>query len=228
MKLNAQPFVFALTATTFIGLPLLLYVQGEAPVRSWLKEGLSVLTILAFTLMLMQYFLARSNETLLRLFKGPSVQKVHKYIAYSAISILALHPFLIVLPRYFEAGIKPWDAFWIMVTNVNSLGVVLGLIAWAAMISLGITAYARTNLMRRFKNRYRGWRAFHAFLAVSFTVVAIWHAIELGRHTDLAMSSFFLVIATLGVGMLAGLYRPERTRKSPPAPLDTTFPQGAK
>jgi len=32
-------------------------------------------------------------------------------------NFLALHPFLIVLPRYFEAGTQPWDAFWIITAS---------------------------------------------------------------------------------------------------------------
>lgn len=127
----------------FIGLPLLFYTLGDAPRRTLLKEGFSILTLLAFVMMLGQFFLARSNETLLSLFKPLHIQKVHKVIAYSAIGVIFLHPVLIVLPRYFEGGIKPWDAFWIMITDFGNLGIVLGLIAWLVMVVLGITVSFR-------------------------------------------------------------------------------------
>ncbi|MEG3767243.1 hypothetical protein, partial [Alteromonas sp. 14N.309.X.WAT.G.H12] len=72
----------------FVGLPLLFYGLGDFPRRSLLKECLSLLTVLSFTLMLGQFFLARSNPTLLSLFKPINIQRVHKTLAYVAMSIL--------------------------------------------------------------------------------------------------------------------------------------------
>lgn len=34
----------------------------------------------------------------------------------------------------------------------------------------------------------------------------IWHAIELGCHTDIAMSTFFITLAAVGIGLLVHLY----------------------
>ena len=206
----------------FVGLPRLLYTLGDAPRRTYLKEGISLLTVLAFTMMLGQFFLARSNETLLSLFKPPQIQKVHKVIAYSAIAVIFLHPALIVLPRYFEGGIKPWDAFVTMITDFGNLGIVLGLIAWVVMVVLGVTVYFRKKLIPKFKLRYRGWRYFHGGLAVTFTVLALWHAIALGRHTDPAMSVFFITLAVLGFVRLAHMYWGAPPNKPKPSPKGAT------
>ncbi|WP_162177162.1 ferric reductase-like transmembrane domain-containing protein [Thioclava indica] len=134
------------------------------------------------------------------------MQKAHKYIAYSAVAVIALHPFLIVFPRYFEGGVKPMDAFWTMITSFDTLGILLGLIAWGLMLVLGVTAFLRMRLIKRFANRYRGWRYFHGGLAVAFTVFAAWHAIDLGRHIHTAMSVYFIALTFIGVGLLARLY----------------------
>ena len=206
MNLSARTYTFLATLAVFIGLPLLFYALGDTPRRSVLKEALSLLTLLAFVLMLGQFFLARSNQTLLSLFKPPQIQKVHKYIAYSAITVIFLHPALIVLPRYLEGGVRPWDAFVTMITDFDSLGIVLGLFAWVSMLVLGVTAYFRKRLIPRFANRYRGWRYFHGGLAVAFTVLALWHSIELGRHTDVAMSALLVTLALVGFAMLAKMY----------------------
>ena len=206
MKLAAQTFAITSAIAIFVGLPFLLYSLGDAPRRAYLKEGISLLTLLAFTMILGQFFLARSNETLLSLFKPPQIQKVHKVIAYSAISVIFVHPVLIVLPRYFEGGIKPWDAFVIMITDFGNLGIVLGLIAWGVMLVLGVTVYFRRKMIPHFTLKYRGWRYFHGGLAVIFTVLALWHSIALGRHTDIAMSAFFVTLAVLGFAMLAHMY----------------------
>lgn len=175
--------------------------------------------------MLGQFFLARSNEALLSLFKPPQIQTVHKYIAYSAVGAILLHPVLIVLPRALEGGVKPWDAFVTMVTEFDSLGIVLGIGAWLVLVVLATTAYFRKRLIPRFSLKYRGWRYFHGGLAVTFTVLALWHSIELGRHTDVALSLFFITLALLGFAMLARMYwgggQPARA-PAPPAAQGTS------
>ncbi len=93
-----------------------------------------------------QFFLARSNQALLRLFKPRQVQKVHKTIACCAIGIIILHPVLIVLPRAHEGGIKPWDAFITMITDFGNLGIVLGLVAWGLLAGPGVTVFFRKAL----------------------------------------------------------------------------------
>ena len=220
MKLSAQAYTISAALAVFIGLPLLFYALGDVPRRSLLKESISVLTLLSFTLMLGQYFLARSNETILSLFKPLHIQKVHKVIAYGAVGVILVHPFLVVMPRFFEAGVKPLDALITMLTTFDSLGVLLGLAAWALLLVLGVTAMFRTRLIKRFKIKYRSWRYFHGFMAVTFTVLGIWHAIELGRHTDTAMAAFFIVIALVGGLLLAKLYwgtAPKKTTSAVPA-----------
>ena len=208
----------------FIGLPLLFYTLGDAPRRTYLKEGISILTLLAFMMMLGQFFLARTNETLLSLFKPLQIQKFHKYIAYSAVAVILLHPALIVLPRSLEGGILPWDAFVTMITDFGNLGIVLGLIAWVLLLVLGITAFIRKKLIPKFALRYRGWRYFHGGLAVTFTVLALAHAIMLGRHTDTAMSALFLILAAGGFAMLAKMDWGGKPKKTPTTPVS----KGAK
>jgi predicted ferric reductase len=220
MNLSARAYAIITAVFVFVGLPLLFYALGDMPRRSLLKEALSLLTLLAFTMLLGQFFLARSNATLLGLFKPPQIQKLHKGLAYSAIGVIFLHPALIVLPRYLEGGIRPWDAFWTMITDFGNLGIDLGLVAWGMMVVLGVTGFFRKRLMAHFSTRYRGWRYFHGGLAATFTVLALWHSIDLGRHTSLAMSIFFLTLAGLGFGMLARLYWPalrEKARSAVPA-----------
>ncbi|WP_372840455.1 ferric reductase-like transmembrane domain-containing protein [Phaeovulum sp.] len=221
MKSDAKLFAIVTALAVFIGLPLLFYTLGDAPRRSYLKEAISVATLVAFSLMLGQLFLARSNEVLLRLFKPRDIQTVHKAIAYSAIGLLTVHPFLVVLPRYFEAGIKPWDAFVTMLTTFNSLGVVLGLIAWVLMIVLGVTAFLRMRLIKRWRFPYRTWRYAHGVLSVAFLGTAIWHSIELGRHTNAPMAALYITLAVVGGGLLVRLYWAAR-------PARTPIPQGAE
>ena len=157
------------------------------------------------------------------LFKASQVQRVHKAIAYSAVGVILAHPFLIVLPRYFEASVRPWDAFVTMLTTFTSLGIWLGLTAWLLLLVLAVTAFSRGRLIPRFTTQYRGWRYFHGALAVSFTILALWHSIALGRHTDLAMSVFFVTLALLGFALLARLY----WAAAPKKPSNALISEGA-
>ena len=219
MKLSAKTYAISTALALFIGLPLLIYALDDVPRRSLLKESISILTLLSFIMMLSQYFLARSNKTLLSLFKPVQIQKVHKFIAYGALGVILVHPYLLVLPRHFEAGVKPLDAFVTMITTFESPGILLGQVAWILLLVLGVTALFRKRLIKRFNIKYRDWRYFHGFLAVTFTVLGIWHAIDLGRHTDTAMATYFIVIAFIGIALLAKLYWEARPQKS-----DSTVP----
>ncbi|SNS46161.1 ferric reductase-like transmembrane domain-containing protein [Antarctobacter heliothermus] len=224
MKLTStQTTILVAASAVFVGLPLVLYWIGDAPYRSVLKEAISVATLLSFAAMIGQFFMARSNTWLLSIFRPPQIQKVHKYIAYSAVAVILAHPLLIVLPRAFEGGVRPWDAFVTMITSFDNTGILAGLVAWVLLLVLAITAWFRKPVIKRLSTHYRGWRYVHGGLAVGFTLLALWHSIDLGRHTDIAMSVLFLGLALIGFGILARLY----WRARPKPPLPTSEKSGA-
>lgn len=186
----------------FLLVPLLIWAQGDVPRRGFLKESISVLTILAYFLMLGQFFLSRGNKRILKPHRMGKVVKLHRYIGYIFVSVLLLHPLLIVVPRYFEAGITPAEAFITMITNWDSQGIILGMVAWALMLILGITSAFRTKLGMK----YTQWRIFHGMLSIAFIFLASLHAMNLGRHTDLPMSIYMGAMAFLGVILLLRQY----------------------
>ena len=126
----------------------------------------------------------------------------HKAIGYIFVSILLVHPFLVVVPRYFESGISPEDAFITLITTFDSPGVILGIIAWFLMLAIGITSFFRNKLPMKYKT----WRIVHGFLSIAFIAVATWHAVELGRHNTTSMAVFMIFIAAVGVLLLLKTY----------------------
>ena len=62
------------------------------------------------------------------------------------------------------------------------------------------------KLVRLLGIRYLSWRRFHGFLATTFIGIASWHAIELGRHTDMLMSTFIILAAFAGIALLLRMY----------------------
>ncbi len=222
MKPDLKKYLVIAAVLVFVGLPILFYILGDFPRRSVLKESISLLTLLAFSLMLGQFFLARSNMEVIKLYSLRRIRSVHTVIAYSAVSLLLLHPFLIVLPRYFEAGVDPWDAFVTVLTTFDSAGIIFGLIAWVMLFGLTMTAMFRIRLIKTLRTNYPRWRHFHGILSITLTVFAIVHAIELGRHTHTAMAVFMVVLAVAGVAMLMRMYLPSRSRAQEPAPTPKT------
>ncbi len=198
MQVNSKKSIIIASLLIFIVLPLLLFFLGDVPARSVLKDSISILTIVAFSLMLQQFFLTRLFKKTSQSFKLSQISKIHKIIGYIILPIFLLHPVLLVAPRFFEAGVEPLDALITILTTFESLGVVLGLIAWGLMILLGITAIFRYKLVKKFSINYKAWRLFHGSLTILFMSLASWHAIDLGRHINLSMAVFMIIFVLSG------------------------------
>lgn len=202
MKTSLQSYNRLAAILVFIALPLLIWALGDVPRRTVLKEVLSLLTLVSFSMMILQFFLSRGNGKILKVHRTGKVVKLHKIIGYVFVSFLLLHPFLIVVPRYFEAGVDPGEAFTTMLTTFDSRGIILGLSAWCLMLVLGLSSIFR----KRLGMKYTTWRVFHGILSMVFIVLATWHATDLGRHTDLPMSVYMIALGGLGVFQLLRVY----------------------
>ncbi len=195
----------------FVGFPLMIYILGDFARRTVLKESLSILFILAFPLMLGLFFLTRSNRKAVKLFRMNRIVKYHKFIGYTAVAVFLVHPFLLVVPRFFEAGVAPLEAFVTLITTFDSLGVILGIIAWSLMLILGILSFFRDRLSMSYIN----WRYIHGILAMIFIAIASWHMIDLGRHTNLAMTVYIIILAMSSEMLVLKTYflKPIKTRE---------------
>jgi predicted ferric reductase len=199
---------FRQTLLVFAVIPLLIWAMCNLPERSLLKESLSLLTILAFFQMIGQFFWARTNRILVDTLKMNRVITYHKIIGYTFAVILLLHPFLLVLPKFFETGVIPVDTFITIITTTNQ-GVLLGIIAWCLMLILAITALTRKKLQLN----YTTWRLFHGILAILIICVATYHVIDLGRHSSLGMATFITILASSGTLLLLRTYFVKRTKR---------------
>ncbi|MDY0104494.1 MAG: ferric reductase-like transmembrane domain-containing protein [Lentimicrobium sp.] len=186
----------------FIAFPLLFYVLGDFPRRTLLKETISVVTLIAFFMMLFQFYLSRANGNILKEHKMSKVVKWHKVLGYVFVSILLVHPFLIVLPRYFEAGVEPLEALTTILTTFGSKGIILGLSAWVLVFIIGLTSILRNKLGLS----YKAWRISHGILSIVFISVASLHVVELGRHINQPMQWMIAVLSIGGITLLIQTY----------------------
>jgi len=200
---------FRQTLLAFTGMPLLIWAMGNYPVRSLLKESLSVITVLAFCQMIGQFFWTRMNGTAVKQLKMSRLIKYHKIMGYTLVILLLFHPLCLVVPQFFESGVDPVDAFITIITTLNQ-GVVLGITAWCLMLILGISALARNILPMKYKT----WRVFHGILAMLFISTAAWHVIDLGRHSNSAMSILISMLTAVGVLLVLKTYTFKKSKKT--------------
>lgn len=202
MKIRSYIFKFSALIITFIAVPLFLYFSGNFPRRTTLMEILSMVTILAFSLLLSQFFTSGLNKDLVKKIRMVNVLAIHKFIGYLFISILLLHPFFIIIPKFFDDGVTPSDAFVRLITTFSSTGVVLGLIAYTSLLILMVTAFFRFKLHLK----YRTWRRLHGYLTLLFVTTSTWHVIDIGRHSNTSFSLFYVLAVVIGVFYLLRTY----------------------
>ena len=198
-----------LLVIAFIAVPIILYNLGNFPKRSYFKEALSIITILGFTLLISQFFLTRINRDLVKSIRMVNVLKIHKFIGYLFISILLLHPFFIIVPKFFDNGVTPTDAFLRLITTFSSLGIILGLIAYSCMVIILITSFFRFKLHLK----YRTWRNLHGYLTLLFVIIATWHVINIGRHSNTSFSIYYVLMVASGIYYLLKTYLFKTSKK---------------
>lgn len=198
---NKKIYIFS-ALFIFIILPSLFVLLGDFPERTLLKNSISILIMLTFFIAIAQFYISRLNGSIKSFFKISKIIKLHKIIGYSILPILLIHPILVVVPRFFEVGVPPFEAFVRMITTIETLGVLLGIIAWILMLVLGLTSLFRDKL----NISYKSWKVLHAILSLAFIVTASWHAIDLGRHMSTNIVILIISLSSIASILLLKVY----------------------
>lgn len=175
--------------------PLALFYFGNFYSKGVLMDVVSICTILGFSLLISQFFTTRINVGLVQNLKMKKVLSIHKFIGYFFITLLLFHPLFIVIPKFFDNTITPYDAFIRMITTFSSRGVILGIIAYISMVLLILTSLFRDYLGLKYKT----WRMLHGILTLVFVALATFHAISLGKHMNTSFEVYYITIAAVGV-----------------------------
>ena len=209
MKAKSYLFKFSALIFTFIAVPLYLYFSGNFERRTTLMETLSIVTILAFSLLLSQFFTSRLNYKLMKQIRMVNVVAIHRFIGYVFIIVILLHPFFIIVPKFFDDAVTPTDAFVRLITIYNTTGIIFGLIAYGIMIILMVTAFFRFKM----NLHYRTWRSLHGYLTLLFVITATWHVIDMGRHSNSSFTLFYLLVVATGIYYVLRKYLFKKTAK---------------
>ena len=202
MSKNIKIIYAFLLSSILIALPILFFILGDLPHRTILKNIISIITIISFFILFAQFFLSKINTNISEFSNFAKVVKFHKFIGYIVLPVLMIHPILIVVPRFFEVGVDPFESFIKMITTIDTLGVLLGIIAWILMLSLGITSMFRNKL----NISYKSWKNFHGILSLTFIIIASWHAINMGRHMSLPMSILIVLLVLITILSVLKVY----------------------
>lgn len=210
------PFSFKSMMVIYFCIVLIPYVLGLASehvsYRGLYTELVTLMSLAGFAMMLGQFFLSGRLESISSKTGVDNGMHLHRKVGEYLAILFFLHPFLILLPRFWISGSFAVDDFILLFTKPLSGN---GFYAWSLMIVW--------VLMAMFKNKigmsYEAWRISHGIGAIAIAILATDHVITIGRHGhyDEWFDWFWIGVCTAAVSALAYTYfiRPLMFSKKP-------------
>ena len=162
---------------------------------------------LALAMMALEMALVARVRAAASAFGQDALLQFHRGMGIGALTLLLLHPVLLVASGAYPAAILGWGSAVPLAIRLGSL---------AALCAIGIVA---TSLLRkRLRTPYEAWQVVHGVLAVTAVVVATWHASRVGRMAEApAMRAVAVgyVVIFVGVFLRYRLIRPLRLLRKP-------------
>jgi len=179
--------------------PVFLAANQDVPAGSSYLQIVLFLSLAAFGLVLGQFWLSRLLPRSVAKIKPAVVLRWHKIVGYSAVGFLLIHPVLMVARRFWAQESDPTENLILM---LRAPALQPAFVAWVVMVLLGVLSLAR----RRF--RPKSWRILHGLLSAGFAGLATWHVVAVGRHSNPAMSLFWIALAGFAVWAQLRSYMP--------------------
>jgi predicted ferric reductase len=174
----------------FVGAPVALALSQQVPTQSTYQQIVLLASITAAGLALGLFWLSRltPKETVnIRLGK---ILSWHKYIGYTIGVIFLIHPVLIIARRFQAVESNPIDNLILLFTSPL---VWPGVAAWILLIVLVLSAFFRKKFAASTFRKLHGW------LAVSFIILGIWHALSIGRHSNWVLATLWITLAAAAI-----------------------------
>lgn len=179
--------------------PVCLAVNQGVPTRFVTQQAVLLLSLAALGLVLGQFWLSRLLSQSVTNVKPASRLRWHRIAGYSAGAFLLIHPLLMIARRFWVQESDPVENLFLMLRAPALLPAIVAWVLLAMIVVLSI-------LRRRF--RPKSWRLLHGLMSAAFAVLATWHVVSMGRHSNAAMSLFWIVLAGSAVGALLRSYLP--------------------
>lgn len=213
---NTQPLSFKALMVIYFSIVLIPYAIGLASenvsYRGLYTEVVTILSMGGLSMMLGQFFLSGRMGSLSSKTGVDNGMLLHRKVGEYLALLFLLHPFLIVLPRFWISSSFAVDDMFSLFTENLTLN---GFYAWALMIVW--------VLLSMFKDKigmpYEAWRITHGIGAIAIAILATDHAITIGRHGhyDEWFDWLWIGLCTAAVSTLLYTYfiRPIATAKKP-------------
>lgn len=193
---RTTPVVVFLSLTAFV--PVFLAVNQAVPAGSVFKQVVLLLSLAAFGLVLGQFWLSRLGSQNVATGKPAVVLRWHKIIGYSAGGFLLIHPVLMIARRFWVLESDPLDNLLLM---LRAPAMVPATVAWTLLALLVVFAIVRRGFPAQ------SWRLIHGLVSSGFVAMAVWHVVTIGRHSNAAMSAYWIMLVAGTVGALLLSYR---------------------
>lgn len=181
-------------------MPLGLAYSLGWSLRSWHQELASILGLVGYALLLMEFVLSGRFRTVSGRIGMDRTMRFHQVMARVLTVFLLLHPFLYLGP--FNVS-HPWDETRVETILLSGPGLLTGVAAWLLLGLTVLLAVGRGSL----PFCYEAWRLSHGLGSALLAGLAAHHALALGRYSQTpAMALFWLVLLGLAVVTLAWIY----------------------
>ena len=193
-------------------LPYALSVTQGLEQRGLFETFIVALSIAGLTALLAQYALSGRLQSVTQYAGIDNGMRIHRKAGELVALFFFLHPFLIVLPRFWIAPQLAVDDLWLMLTSSESA---TGVYAWALMGFWVVFAILRDRL----PITYEAWRISHGLGLVAVAILATHHAVTVGRHGVYQpwFDYMWIAMCTIAVSTLAYTYfvRPWLQQRKP-------------
>lgn len=171
-------------------MPICLAVSQSIPTLSTYQNIMLLCTLGAFGMIMAQFWLTRSKRVGLSEVPTATVIRYHKIIGVIAGGFLLLHPVLIVARRFWVAESNPIDNLKLVLQSSALRPAVATWIVLALLVLLSASGIYR-------KVRFQNWLFLHKALSAAFVLLACWHILSVGRHSNTMMSVFWIVVCAV-------------------------------
>jgi predicted ferric reductase len=195
MKPTLLSFTSLLIYLGLILAPLGISTHLGLPNRPWMDQASTNLGMLAFNIILLEFWSTGRIKVISQLLGIDWVLQVHQLFARTAVLLLVAHPFMYSLPGRPSYSPGPANESYLGLSSNSLITGLIALIVLGIMVGLAITR-------NKSESKYETWRATHAIMAIAVALLGFHHTVHAGRFAQEPNMHLYWQIA-LGLALLS-------------------------
>ncbi len=200
MKPTLLSFTSLLIYLGLILAPLGISIHLDLPGRPSLDQVSTNLGMLAFNIILLEFWSTGRIKIISRLLGIDWVLQVHQLFARTAVLLLVAHPFMYSLPGRPAYSPGPANESYLGLSSNSLISGLVALIVLGIMVGLAITR-------NKSESKYETWRATHAIMAIAVALLGFHHTVHAGRFAqEYSMHLYWQIALSLALLSVAWVY----------------------